>query len=96
MRHTNKVDDLYLSKNIKDYSERTIWMYDRAMMKQAEKLPVFEYFDTITPAMVPKDSALVRNWLNLQHTSALKNQGARVDFSAPLEFDVCIISDTLM
>ena len=85
-----------LSKNIMEYSERVTWMYDRAMLAQAENLPVFEYFDTITPATVPKDSMLVRAWLNLQHTSAFKKHGARVDWCAPLEFDVCIITDTLM
>ena len=66
-------------------------------MEIAEKLPVFDYFDKIKPAMLPKDSTLVREWLNVQHQcSALRNDGARVDFKAPLEFDVCIIPDTLM
>ena len=85
-----------LSKNIKDYSERTIWLYNRAMLSAAEVLPVFKYFDSIQPAMVPKDSMLVREWLHVQHASALKRKGARVDFSAPLEFDVCIIPDQLL
>ena len=86
----------HLSKNVLDYSERTFWLYTRAMMELAETLPVFEYFDKIAPAMIPKDSALVREWLNLQHASALKKHGARVDFNLPLEFDVCIIPDELM
>ena len=85
-----------LSKNILDYSERVMWMYDRAKLAHAEKLPVFEYFDSIIPATVPKDTMSVRAWLNLQHTSAFKKHGARVEWSAPLEFDVCIVSDTLM
>ena len=86
----------HLSKKVQDYSERTCWLYSRATLELASKLPVFKYFDKIQPAMVPKDTTLVREWLNVQHASALKKQGARVDWNAPLEFDVCIIPDTLM
>lgn len=86
----------HLSKKIQDYSERVIWLYNRAIMSAAQELPVFKHFDTILPAMVPKDSASVREWLHVQHASALKKQGARVDFNAPIEFEVCIIPDQLM
>lgn len=87
----------HLSKQVQDYSERVIWLYNRAMLSAAAETTIFKgYFDKINPAMVPKDSMLVREWLNVQHASALQRHGARVDFSAPLEFDVCIVSDELM
>ena len=82
---------------MQDYGERVIWLHNRAMLSTAAELPVFKgYFDNIYPAMVPKDSMLVREWLNVQHASAFKRHGARVDFSAPFEFDVCIVSDEHM
>ena len=86
-----------LSKKIQNYSERAIWLYNRAMLSAAEVLPVFKgYFDKISPAMVPKDSMLVREWLNVQHAAAFKSNCARVDFNAPFEFDVCIVADEVM
>ena len=90
----NMVSDV--STEIKNWSERIPWLYNRAVMTVAGNLPVFKYFDKIQPAMVPKDSDLVKDWLNLQHTRSLKQKGARVDFNAPIEMDICIIPDTAM
>ena len=88
--------DTTLSKNIRTYKNRALWLYQRAKLAISEGLPVFEYFDGIQPAMVPNDTAKVRDWLHLQHSRSMKAKGARVDFNVPLEFDICIIPDEVM
>ena len=85
-----------LSKNINDWRNRIPWLHNRAMMTIAQELPVFRYFDSIQPAMVPQDGTKVKDWLILQHTRSMQKHGARVDFNAPIEFAVCIVPDAAM
>ena len=85
-----------LSKNVRTYKNRAMWLYERAKLTISSGLPVFKYFDSIQPAMVPNDSTKVRDWLHLQHSRSLRANGARVDFNVPIEFDICIIPDDAM
>ena len=85
-----------LSKDIKTYQNRALWLYQRAKLQITRELPIFEYFDSIQPAMVPQDSSKVRDWLHLQNSRSMKSNGARVDFNMPIEFEICIIPDETM
>ena len=89
-----KDQNLTVSKDLKAYKERPIWLYNRAKLEAAATTAVFDNFDGIIPANVPMDSGLIRDWLNLQHSrSLIPANGARVDLTVPLEFDICLIPD---
>ena len=78
-------------------AERAVALYQRKQIELASKLEVFSALDHIDKSMIPRDSQSLDVWLNINNSRSLvEGNGARVDFHAPIIFDMILIQDDLL
>ena len=83
--------------NRKQYGHRAKWLYQRAQLQLAKKLEVFHSIDYIESAFVPQDETQIQEWFNdCNSRSAIPDNGARLDFDAPIKINMFLVQDLAM
>ena len=78
-------------------ADRAVALYQRKQLELAAKTEVFKALDYIEKSNIPRDDHCLENWLNINNSRSLtEGNGARVDFHAPLIFDMIFIQDDLL
>ena len=79
------------------HGKRAKWLYQRARLNLLAGMDDFMAIDYIESAFVPQDDMQVNEWFNVCNSrSNIPDNGARLDFTAPIKINMFLVKDEIM